>query len=62
MDVRGFILTSFINIFKIHKTIPVSIVAEPFLRLMQINDQRLKLNVTDFDFFAMLSEHPKLAP
>ncbi len=35
-DIREFMLRSFTNVFNQHKTIPVSILVEPMLRIMQL--------------------------
>lgn len=51
---------SFTNVFKQHKTIPVSILIEPLLRIAQVSEKRYDLNVSDFQFFATLANHPKL--
>jgi hypothetical protein len=59
-EIKEFMMNSFTNIFHSHNAIPVSILAEPLLRLATINDKRFKLNVQDFQFFTMIAKHPKL--
>jgi hypothetical protein len=59
-DIREFMLRSFTNVFNQHKTIPVSILVEPILRIMQLTEQRFKLNCLDYTFFKTLANHPKL--
>lgn len=61
-EIKEFMMTSFMSVFTHHKTIPVSILAEPLLRLAQINDKRFKLNAPDFTFFTMVAKHSKLSP
>lgn len=60
-EIRDYILSNFAQVFSLHKTIPVSILAEPLLRMIQMSDKRLQLNVHDYAFFNMLAKHPKLA-
>ena len=61
-DVREFMLDQFARVFAVHKTIPVSILAEPFIRVLQLTEKKVALNVFDFAFFKMLASHPKLTP
>jgi hypothetical protein len=60
-DLREFMLTSFTQVFAQHKTIPISILIEPLLRMISLNEKpKFKFNVGDFEFFKLLSSHPKL--
>lgn len=39
-DIREFMLRCFTNVFSAHKTIPVSILVEPILRTLQMNERK----------------------
>ena len=59
-DVREFMMRNFTCVFLDHKSIPVSILIEPLLRIIQLNEKMFILNVFDYNFFAMLATHSKI--
>jgi len=57
---REFMMHSFSEIYQNHQSIPVIILVEPLLRIMQVNEKPYPLNIFDFEFYSNLAKHPKL--
>ena len=58
---REFMLANFAYLFERLPTIPIGILIEPLTKQLQVSDNlTYYYNVFDFDFFVVLSRHPKL--
>lgn len=58
---REYMMQNFIDLFQSHATIPVGILIDPLLKIIQTAErQTYNYNVFDFEFFTSLAKHPKL--
>ncbi|OMJ86867.1 hypothetical protein SteCoe_11498 [Stentor coeruleus] len=57
-DFREFILSNFALIFKQNSNIPPSVLLDPLIKKMQVND--VALEVFDYDFISIMAQYPRL--
>jgi hypothetical protein len=56
---RELFLTNFTYLYETVKSIPVSLLIDPFVKANQVQDT-FQYQTFDFDFFTFIARHPKL--
>lgn len=59
VEMREYVILNFAELFKRNSNIPVGVLVEPYVKMVQVTEG--SLNIFDYDFLIVLSQYPKLS-